>query len=516
MAADSHTLPHAAAIAAAYEEAAQQVLAAGWQQRQQLRLRLISMVGSCVKAMAGQWQQLSWQWVADQCSLAAQLCFDIWKLEETVDKARKAYMDNASREIKLKWEKKSSQPMPQVLLQAMQHRDGTSLMHGAGPGYMMEAVRTAEELKHPGLAAGALKRVGCVGGGHVLNLAAVLLGLERKANAPDSSSSSSSSSSGLPPGGSSSSNAADTSSSSSSSSSSSKLSGVELEIWLACTAVIARAVRLYGTVLDTALSNPCLFKSSSAEARAAGAEQLARQLAVDKAAGLLLPLPQKAQHEVDKKNNRQYLGSQKGAAAVTGGLLGNIGTCIDTVDFSLDNLKEDVQRLQLPQDTVHELLLQTDRLGIVVSKAAQLWVDLSESSSSGSGDDTDSGSSGPGNRNSARNAVVAGRAAHRRWRWVLNAEDRMVMPLGAAMQCWADAVYAALPSRRCCSNPCCVVVREMSESNLVNGKACCCGGCSAADQAVRYCSRDCQVSHWQLHKALCRSRRRQQQRQQQQ
>jgi hypothetical protein len=83
-----------------------------------------------------------------------------------------------------------------------------------------------------------------------------------------------------------------------------------------------------------------------------------------------------------------------------------------------------------------------------------------------------------------------------------------------AMQRWADAVCATLPSRRCCSNPCCVVLCEMSESNLVNGKACCCGGCSAADQAVRYCSRDCQVSQWKQHKTLCRIRRKQQQQEQ--
>jgi hypothetical protein len=273
---------------------------------------------------------------------------------------------------------------------------------------------------------------------------------------------------------------------------------------------------LYGTVLDAALSNPCLFKSSSAEARAAGAEQLARQLALDKAAGLLLPFPERVQHQVDK-NNRQYIGSQKGAAAVIGGLLGDVGKHLDLIETPLDEFTRGIEQvqshLQPPQQAVQQLQQLASDLDRVIDQGAQLWVDLRENSSSSS-NYSDSDSEQLPEKDSTLDPEAVQIAAHRRWRWVLNAEVRLETPLGALMQRWADAVCAALPSRHCCSNPCCVVLREMSESNLVNGKACCCGGCSAADQAVRYCSRDCQVSHWQQHKALCRSRRKQQQQQQ--
>jgi hypothetical protein len=193
---------------------------------------------------------------------------------------------------------------------------------------------------------------------------------------------------------------------------------------------------------------------------------------------------------------------------------------VETVEYLVFRFELDIERrqsqLQLPQAALDELLLKTSGMSSVADKAAQLWVDLApgdSSSSSSECDDTDGEASGPGNRGGVQDAIAVENAAIRRWRWVLNAEDCRILPLGVAMQRWADAVCAALPSRRCCSNPRCVVLREMSESNLVNGKACCCGGCSAADQAVRYCSRDCQASHWQQHKALCKGRRRQQQQQ---
>jgi hypothetical protein len=68
--ADKLDLRDTAGIAAAYAAATQGVLAAGRQQRQQrqqLRLRLISMVGSCVKAMSGQWQ-LSAAWLRNSAT----------------------------------------------------------------------------------------------------------------------------------------------------------------------------------------------------------------------------------------------------------------------------------------------------------------------------------------------------------------------------------------------------------------------------------------------------------------
>jgi hypothetical protein len=100
--AGTFALPEAAAKAAAIWAAMQGVLAAGRQQRQQLRLRLSSMVGSCVKVMSCQWQQLSWQWVAAQCSLATQLSYAIWKLEDDVARARTAHIKATSAMIKLR------------------------------------------------------------------------------------------------------------------------------------------------------------------------------------------------------------------------------------------------------------------------------------------------------------------------------------------------------------------------------------------------------------------------------
>jgi hypothetical protein len=127
----------------------------------------------------------------------------------------------------------------------------------------------------------------------------------------------------------------------------------------------------------------------------------------------------------------------------------------------------------VPEQVVHELRERTNELSEVVDRAEQLWVDLKETNSNDSELDDDLSESG---RNTSTDPVAVGMAAHRRFRWVLNAEGRC-NTLGAMMQRWADAVAAQLPSRRCCSNPCCVVLREMSESNLVSGKACCCGNC---------------------------------------
>jgi hypothetical protein len=79
----------------------------------------------------------------------------------------------------------------------------------------------------------------------------------------------------------------------------------------------------------------------------------------------------------------------------------------------------------------------------------------------------------------------------------------------------ADEVATKLPSRCCCANPSCAVLRGMSEWQLVSGPKCVCGGCAAASgQAVRYCSRECQRLHWLAHKPVCHRLRQQQQQQQ--
>jgi len=48
-----------------------------------------------------------------------------------------------------------------------------------------------------------------------------------------------------------------------------------------------------------------------------------------------------------------------------------------------------------------------------------------------------------------------------------------------------------------CSNPACVNVSGESEVSVSN-KACL--GC----KVVYYCSRECQVVHWKVHKSLCK------------
>jgi hypothetical protein len=312
------------------------------------------------------------------------------------------------------------------------------------------------------------------------------------------------------------------SSSGSSSSSCADLSGAELEVQLACAAVIARAVRLYSTVLQEAFAHPCLDEAASAEARAAGAAQLMQQVSIADRYEVLGPLPNELLQQLNS-GDVSPLDTADSAAGVVGALLGEQGQMLEDVRRGVDWLSGQLVRLgrslQLPQDTVQQLQELTGFMQATMGYAMRCWYTFQEQmeeledvlespahAADGSGG-AGASSSKTSKKSDAENEEISRQRrviCNSRANWVYTGHQSFGESLYQVMQSWAEAVCAALPSRRCCSNPCCVVLREMSESNLVNGKACCCGGCSAADQAVRYCSRDCQASHWQQHKALCR------------
>jgi hypothetical protein len=294
------------------------------------------------------------------------------------------------------------------------------------------------------------------------------------------------------------------------SSSSSTLCAGEVEVRLACIAVLARTMRLYGAVLQAALGHACFSAAASAEAREAGAAQLAQQLALPKNARVLSKLPQPFRVQL-QQGGRQYLSTPKGAAAVIGELLSDDAFPLTEAAGCCQWLRQQLGvlqgPLQLPQQPVQSLDEQSSKLEVQLNEVLGLALgEAREGSSTNTEDIIDGHNSGEGQGNQAGNdlagsiagtsdaAAVAAEAVKER-PWVKAAAASCGAVLGVDMQRWADAVCAALPSRRCCSNPRCVVLRKMSESNLVNGKACCCRGCSAADQAVRYCSRDCQDSH---------------------
>jgi hypothetical protein len=65
---------------------------------------------------------------------------------------------------------------------------------------------------------------------------------------------------------------------------------------------------------------------------------------------------------------------------------------------------------------------------------------------------------------------------------------------------FAEGVCAALPLRHCCNNPGCLNLGGLSEAGLVAGAGSRCSGC----KAWYYCSRECQVAAWRLHKPVCK------------
>jgi hypothetical protein len=65
---------------------------------------------------------------------------------------------------------------------------------------------------------------------------------------------------------------------------------------------------------------------------------------------------------------------------------------------------------------------------------------------------------------------------------------------------FAEGVCAALPLRHCCNNPGCVNLGGLSEAGLVAGAGSRCSRC----RACYYCSRECQLAAWPLHKPVCK------------
>jgi hypothetical protein len=77
-------------------------------------------------------------------------------------------------------------------------------------------------------------------------------------------------------------------------------------------------------------------------------------------------------------------------------------------------------------------------------------------------------------------------------------EEVAVSAMTQQLQALGRALTAvAIP--HACNNPSCRNVRELREQKVVSGSGCTCGNCRVA----RYCSKECQVQHWQQHMPVC-------------
>jgi hypothetical protein len=491
----------AASFAAAIAAKADAARAAVQQDRQQLRLRLASLLCNCMKALAGEWRSMSWRSVLESCHLAAKLSCGIAALEETVQKAWVVDRDKYMLLDKGVVPVPTHVPSLKAFEQALVHPFGYSLIMRLTGKELLAAMQLSKQfICQPW--AQAMQKLEPETDKGIAMVAGVLACMHDNNAAPGLKSSSNSSSS------SSSSSEGDATGQGLSSSQ----DNAEVEVQLACIAVTVRALRLYGIVLDAALKHPCVLKASSAEARAVGAEQLAQQMEVSKAAGTLAPLPRQVQQQLDKRHHKQYLGSVKGATAVIGALLGNVNEHLLEFMIYLDKALGRIKRMQpalkLPDQVLQQLRQQTWDVEEVLDAGCQLWVDLGDGATSSSDGENDSVPLARNNKKKKPDHAAVESAAIRRERWALNAEGNCAT-LGQLMQRWADAVAVQLPSRRCCSNPGCTVLREVSEASLVSGKACCCGRCSAVDRVVHYCGPGCQRAHWPMHRPVCIKRRQQ-------
>jgi hypothetical protein len=65
---------------------------------------------------------------------------------------------------------------------------------------------------------------------------------------------------------------------------------------------------------------------------------------------------------------------------------------------------------------------------------------------------------------------------------------------------FAEQVNAVVPLLKCCGSPACLSLDKCSEMQLVRGTR---GRCSRC-MACCYCSKECQVVAWRLHKPVCK------------
>jgi hypothetical protein len=636
---------NAAAVVAAAEAAACAAAAAAQQQRLQLFLRLASLLGSCAKGMSVQLlHSLGWKWVASGCCLVADLCQQLAGCEQAMRRARQAAMNDAWMDLLEVWETGAicwsqqplSDPCRALVLQLMQQHPYThqlwrrvdtsnvwhawqqhngSLQEGAPAVDVGDAAAaageqvTGEQALLAALLAGLLYETESsyggddYGGGYDSSYDggydsysdggcdAIAEDNSSSAHSEKSGSSSSSSSrqdgqDGL---------AATTSSSeppaSSSSSSSRQLTTQDVEV--ACIAVAVRAMRLYGTVLEAALRHPCLRRSTTAEARRAGAAQLSQQLIVMRSACRIVPLPYTFEQRMTGPGAARLMGhlpralqrrldsgstacleDAAGAAAAIGALLFDMhvelqlaGGCTVWVSSQLtrwSNL-ESTEVPPAPQHVLGQLFGHTEHVGKLFGDALHLLAQLQQAlpaplvrcrslSQEGNAENAGAAAAAAAGAGAGAGAAVASSSDNQqppgatmeqqqqqddddsdadessmwdpaaleadavlRAAWVSAAagcnhgnKGWRDVALGSDLLTWADAVATELPSRRCCSNPCCVSLREMSEWQMVWGSSCVCGGCAAGSgQAVRYCSRECQAAHWPMHKPLCSRLRRQ-------
>jgi hypothetical protein len=587
---DAHRV---AAVAAAAAAAAEAGAAVAQQQRLQLLLRVVSLLGSCIKVMAHQQQQqhaFSWGQVALRCRRIAILStalagYEEALMEQRMDSIREATEDtigdlDASCEgegISLL----SGACMDFVSAMLVQHpyarqlaRDNIGVLHALLKQCVQDPSLAAEQVtadiwvldRDAAARAAAAAAAEPSASPEQVLLAALLC---------DTISEGSFSVDAAPisdvagPAGIEVSSVigisdqthaalADACGGHACSSSSSVLTMQDLK--LECMAVAIRSMRLYGKVLEAALSHPCLNKSSSAEERTAGAAQLAQQLDRLQASGERVLLPDDIQLQMRLYGRQQCLDSAQGSAAAIGALLGDVPAGLRCMQVCVGWIRRQLWDLEQPQQqpilgvpnakdadkaacapiqvflNTRALQRSAQLLVVMAVKAERRLLQLQEMR-------LQMRPQGPPNSAGESQQLTADETARSTLMWVqeatllsevhsrrregvqrlasdladtryseLDFDDTGPVGLGPQWRSWADAVAAALPSRRCCANPCCVSLREMSEWQMVWGRGCVCGGCAAGSgQAVRYCSRECQTAHWPAHKPVCLRLRQQQQ-----
>jgi hypothetical protein len=520
-----------AAVAAAADAAAKAAAELAQQERLPLLLRVVSLLGSCVKVMARDQQQrhaLSWGQVASRCGRIAELCRELAGFEGALRKFTEEAADEIVAALDAWCEKEGSSLLSDATMDFVAHmlvrhpyarqlmRKNLGGLHavlqqcyenpnlpadqaaaGAG-GAAGDAARAAAAAAAAMVAAEpaaarehvllAVLLSGAPSEGCVVDDAAPCGEVEGVTGISDQTQAAS---------------AAGAVAAQACGSSSSSVVLKPLDVKLACMAVAVRAMRLYGTVLGAALRHPCLDASASAEERSAGAAQLAQQLDRLSNSGEQA-LPGMVQQQMHMFASKQCMEGAVGAAVAIGALLGDVPSDLRHVEMCVRWVGRQLLIGQQPRpirgagttvdadqgEPAHApaqvftdtTVLQHDAelLELLVTDKQQSWQRLQamhiqmrpQQSSNGAGDaqqltadDTagiaaawvQAAASHSEQRNSTRELVqllASGIAEERCGR--LDHGDQGSVDLGLKLCTWADAVAAALPSRRCCSNPCCV------------------------------------------------------------